>query len=196
MTALRTLIEDDMLAALTPLLKSEGEYLGTLKAYHGEITGIGGDKSLDEIRNLIGAMPAALIMTGGARFSNASMAADSAVVEMDCTVLCVTDNLRSRSKRARGDGTDPGMWQMLEDLRERLQGYEVANGFARMVLQSEDEVLTLPDYSIWQIEFGLSGRVCAAEEESDDLEGIDSDIDDADDATDNPRVELSNEVIP
>jgi hypothetical protein len=141
-------LEDLVIARLTPLLAEglggdEDGYLEALEPWQGDDLPRGGDEDLNRI--LQGRAPAVMITTGDGEYSNESIGFETTRHTVDLLILIVSQNLRSKEAQARGDGfsSDPGLYQLQEDVFDRLEGWQPGVDFIGR-LRAVDHSRNLP----------------------------------------------------
>ncbi|KKL88048.1 hypothetical protein LCGC14_1928600 [marine sediment metagenome] len=156
MTAIRAQLEDAVLRELS-VLKSDqsGGYLQTLDFYSGELSP--GREDPDFQRVSQGAMPAILVTTGDGDYDEFVKAPGRrACLNFRLELLVASGNLRSGETRNRGDLVDPGIYQMIEDIRQRLFRRELGVAKVGWLLPiAETPVLRATDRTIWQISYDV-----------------------------------------
>lgn len=197
----RQAAEDGALELLCPLLASQAGYCKTIKAYNGETTGIDREDA-DFQRVTQGALPAILVTTGDGAIEQQTMGR-IANETFELQILVASCNLRSMEARHRGDAglsSDPGIYRMLCDIRERLWLRPLeADGVCFLRPAGDVSILRSRDRNIW-----LSTYIVKADatfppisDEARDILGIDSEINfpAADDgAPANPVLSFDNEI--
>jgi hypothetical protein len=165
--ALRTQIEDAVIAALTPLkLPGKGGgaqgYLATLKPYQGPPT----PESDDVKRLLDGGGPALLVTTEDARFFDWTPRRRLAEVTFELVVYLLADHQRGFEARARGDvrssetGKDPGVYQIIEDVRGLLFGADLGlDCVKRPRVTSETSLGRATDWAVWRLAYEVDATV-------------------------------------
>jgi phage gp37-like protein len=204
MTTVRASVEDGVILNLRPLhVKESTGYLRVIKPYNGELTP--GRESEDFQRATQGALPAVLVTTAAGAYDDRTVGGRVADNVFEIVLLVGSHNLRSPEARTRGDGQsrDPGIYQIIEDIRGRLfnRPLEGAIGACNARPITEDSVLRSPDRSIWALTYQIRTDAIEAplEDEAGDYTLIQSDInfptgDPGEPA--NPVVEFDQDVTP
>lgn len=155
---IRTDIEDAVIVALEPLKKlalggSASGYLHSLKVYAGEFEGLSGD-SLDHLREEVrGQTPSILVGTGAGNYDEQDIRRRRATNRMTVHILIVSNCMRAMGSRTQGglSGEDPGIWKILEDIRAKLHGNDLAlDGVGQFVPQSEEAMVVSKEFHIWR----------------------------------------------
>lgn len=165
MKAIRTQIEDAVIASLQPLSRAADGYLRAIKPYRGELEGAA---NMDELRDsLRGMAPAALVSTGPGRYREMHTARRRAVMDMDVEILIVSASLRSNEDRMRGAGAltvpprgDPGIYLLLEQVTRILIAQPLAADGAGYMIPVDEVLLThVPDLTVWRMRFRIAADV-------------------------------------
>lgn len=127
------LIEDETIKALAPL-KAEG--LKTLAAYSGEL-----DVDQDELVKMTGRFPCIYVAAGGL-----SSETENRTDTLECSVVLVIGdkNPRGAESAARGDFASPGVYSLLEKVKEKLHQQRIVPGWMPLILQREYPVFYKP----------------------------------------------------
>jgi hypothetical protein len=154
MTAIRAQLEDAVLRELLPLKADQsGGYLQTLDFYAGELSPTREDPDFQRVSQ--GAMPAVLVTTGDGDY-NEYGTGRRAQLNFRLELLVASGNLRSGEVRIRGDLADPGIYQIIEDIRQRLFRRELGVAKVGWLLPiAETPVLRSSDRTIWQISYNV-----------------------------------------
>lgn len=178
MKALRTRLEDSVVAELEMNLgtAAEGGYLRLVKAYAGDI---GPTRTDDDLMRLTqGVAPAVLVQTGDGTYNDHTIGR-IATLDIVLNLFLVSQNLRSQEDRVRStEDAHPGIYEMIEDVRNRLWRRELAcPGVGFLLPREESSILRTPDMSIWLLTYSVDtdAKLPAIEEEAGDLLGIDND---------------------
>ena len=167
MPALRTQIEDAVIAALTPLLKpgkggDPDGYLVTLKPYQGPPS----PDSEDIKRLLDGGGPALLVTTEDSSFAEWLPKRRQAEMTLQIVIYALSNHTRSYEARARGDvssslaNQDPGLYQLLEDVRSRVFGLDLAiECVERPYPLSETSLARAGDWGVWRLVYEVEAWV-------------------------------------
>jgi len=167
-TALRTRLEDGVIAALTPLKAPAlggalGGYLHTLAAYNGELEG----RQFEDVKGALrqGA-PAVLVFTTDGEYDAIDIRRRKATARIRVELLAVSANYRGREERTRGDGgaNDPGLYQLVEDVRNRLQGNDLdVAGAGPLTPVNEKVHAQRPDLCVWRLAYSVDADAFAPE---------------------------------
>lgn len=128
-------LENYVISALDPL---RGEGLKTLETYAGQL-------DVDDIESVTFRFPCVyvvvpkLALTETNRYDKYSM---------DITLIVGDRNVRGSSAAVRGDATSPGVYALLEKIREKLHRKQLASGWAPLTMVSESSLVYAPDASI------------------------------------------------
>ncbi len=180
MTALRTQLEDAVIAKLDRLKRNQsGGYCHTIAPYNGEFAPGRQDEHFQRVTR--GALPAILVTTGDGAYTDLTMGRQA---DLDFTVelLIASGNLRSLEDANRGDDSlsqDPGIYQMIEDIRERLFRREMGVfGVGWLLPAGETTVQRSSDRSIWQLTYAVEADVTHAPEsdEAGDFDEIHNEV--------------------
>lgn len=144
--AVRARLEDAIIAALSPLLTTNGGYLQGIRPYNGEVHGEPDDVKID----LLGQAPAVLVGTGVGRdtqeISNRYYTQELIEIE----VFLISTDLRLREARTRNVG---GIYQMLRDVRSRIQGLALdIPGVSTVKILSTKPIVRVKGFTIWLVE--------------------------------------------
>lgn len=156
MTAIRTQVEDGCITLLSKLrVGNEGGYLALVKPYAGDLSP--GRFDADFQRVTQGKLPCALVATGDGEYEARTMGRVADHV-FEVHVIVASSNLRGQEQRQRGDAIskDPGLYQIIEDVRERLFRRpfpEGTEGACEMFPLRERVLLQSPDRTAWEIVF-------------------------------------------
>lgn len=151
--AFRTRIEDAIVARLLPLANtpaSPSGYLQGVRPYNGECHG----RDPQEVEvNLSGQMPAILVATGESEETLVNRYFSHEVIEVEI-YLCSRD-MRAQEARTRGL---VGIYQMAQDVRTLLQGYDLELGDKVSVLMPRklSPVLRSRELSIWMLSYSVT----------------------------------------
>lgn len=177
MTALRTQLEDGVVKDLETNLgaEAEGGYLQLVRAYAGDIGPTRTDD--DFLRMTQGKAPAVLVQTGDGAYSDHTIGR-IATLDIVLNLLIVSRNLRSQEDRVRSEeDAHPGIYEMIEDIRERLWRRELdVAGVGFLLPREESSILRTPDMSIWLLTYSVDtdAKLASIEDEAGDLLGIDN----------------------
>jgi phage gp37-like protein len=164
----RAEIEVAVLAALAPLSRVAGGYLAYLDQYNGELDGAKGSDDIK--RALLGRAPSVLVTTSGALGETKGLRRRDSRVTLSVELVVISNHLRSMVAQNAGDGAvsptaDPGSYQILEDVRQRLHGHRLsddpdaapapANLIGLLVWESDGVVIQAPDITAWRSAFSI-----------------------------------------
>jgi len=167
MPALRTQIEDAVIAALTPLLKpgkggAADGYLVTLKPYQGPPS----PESDDVKRLLDGGGPALLVTTEDAGYDEITMRRRTAEMTLQIVIYALSNHTRNFEARARGDvrstqlSEDPGLYQLMQDVRDRLFGANLGIECVRRPYPlSENSLARAGDWGVWRLVYEVDADI-------------------------------------
>jgi len=123
-----TQIEDGILNALYPLHIHGGGKIKTLQSYQGSL-----EDALEHPERISMRFPAVLIVYAGGKYTERPTHIYSVRVEYRIIAAC--ESLRTEKDGRRG------AYQLLDDIREKLAGYDLGLKIAALGLVSEDPVL-------------------------------------------------------
>lgn len=159
--SLRQGIEDAVIARLAALKHDQpGGYLRTLKPYQGSISPDDDDQDVN--RQTAGRLPAVLVTTDNAEFDHLTTARTLARMSCDLVILVACDNLRSPEASARGDGhqADPGIYAILDAIRERLYGFDLGVDAVAIPLPlRERAIVRSGSKEIWQAVYRVDAEI-------------------------------------
>lgn len=121
MIPVRTLLEDDVIGRLEPLLLKRGGYLKGVRPYNGEIH----RAQFSEVREQLGAgAPAILLSFDDATDELRGNLVAGAAEDMELSLWLCGTSLRGRAEQLRGGpgGEEPSIYQMLDDTFRLLCG--------------------------------------------------------------------------
>jgi hypothetical protein len=159
---MRTLIRDALVAQLAPLLKSAtpAKYLRAITTIARPYRGQGDEEGLGMIANaLLGRAPAVAIALGRLPTERAGSLPTEMKGDLDVVLYVVSEHGRDLEEGrlygdaiATGDDTaDPGIWTMLEHVRERVAGQSLGiAGVDEPIHDLEDEALTAANATVWE----------------------------------------------
>lgn len=207
--SVRTRVENAVIALLAPLhFKAKDGYLRTLRVYAGDLTPSREEEDFQRVTQ--GNLPGVLVSTGEGTYERLTMGR-KADLHFNIELLVGSCNLRSQEDRFRGDGIsrDPGIYQILDDIRDRLfqrplsgrrtettEPENIGACIARPI--SEAPVLRSNDRSIWLATYNVHAD--AIEDKLDILDSeyslIQSDINfpEGDDDPANPVIEFDTDL--
>ncbi len=178
MSALRTRLEDAVVSELDANLGAgaEGGYLQLVVPYAGDI---GPARTDDDLMRLTqGKAPAVLVQTGDGTYNDHTIGR-IATLDLVLNLFLVSRNLRSQEDRVRSEeDAHPGIYEMIEDVRERLWRRELGvAGVGFLLPREESSILRSPDMSIWLLTYSVDtdAKLASIEDEAGDLLGIDND---------------------
>jgi hypothetical protein len=154
----RTLVRQHVLAALEPLLKSNGGYIHRIKPYPRPLRNLSGEDLDLLVSELQSQVPAIVVALGKKTYLHAGLQATEVIGELEVEVYALNAHQRAMVEgRLEQDAiattsktNDPGIETMLEHIEERLLGQDV--GVATSVElrgKSEDEVATNQTHTLW-----------------------------------------------
>lgn len=156
----RTLIRDALIARLAPLKIAAGMYLASVVTIPRPIRGDGDDLGLSELEKAAQATaPAVAIAIGGAKPEGGSLDGLEGFADVEIAIYVVSKHARDlNAGRLYGDAVsaasntkDPGLFAMLEHVRERIHAQDLGvDGVEVPRWAGEDEVLTLEGVTIWE----------------------------------------------
>lgn len=196
----RKAIEDAAIAALADLLLQDlgGAATGYLKKvapYAGELRSP--DPEDVELKQLIeNGTPCIGVSTGSGSYDRFT-ASDRPWADHSLTLelLIVSGNFRGAEERNRGDGglgADPGIYQVMKDVRDLLWSSDLgADGAGGARPVSEDPVVRTSSITAWHVIYAITADAQAADPEATDTEiaTIHTEVNNADDDTADPIVE-------
>lgn len=127
------LIEDAVLTALSPL---KGKGVKTLEPYSGQL-----EAGPEDLMAITRVFPCVYVAAGGL-----SSVTENRTDTIDTSVVMVVGdrNPRGPSSASRGDGASPGVYAILENIREVLHGQRIVSGFLSLSRQREYPVFFKP----------------------------------------------------
>lgn len=160
----RTKIRDAIIARLAPLKKSANPALyvsaNGIKTLPRPFRGAGDDEGREMLaQELQGMAPGIAIALGRTSFEARGTSAVESGGELEIAIYVVSAHLKGLVEgRLYGDAiaaaantNDPGLFTMLEHVRELLLGQELAiDGVGPLRPQEEDEVATFADFTVWE----------------------------------------------
>ena len=161
-------MEISVVTRLGPLRMPSG-YLQTIKVYQGALDP-DPDDDPDVARVAQGRSPAVLVTTGDGDYRDITLPLREATLETTVELLVFSSNLRSHEAKARGDGIsrDPGIYQIIEDIRRLLFGVELGvPGVGYLRPRSERPVVRTGSRAIWRLTYDVTLDVSAADPEAD-----------------------------
>ena len=159
MTSIRKSIVRGIILNLHPLRNEHDEgYFKLITPYHGPLTP---DRENQEWQRISqGIMPVCAVRLGRGEYQDRTMGGRVADKEIAIHLLIGSNNLRSGEERELGDdglSGDPGIFQMQEDILDRLYNrpLEGAIGACTARPLDEDEVLLTNDRTIWVLNYTI-----------------------------------------
>ena len=127
-------IENKILAVLGTL-----PYWKTLESFEGSL-----DDLLENPKKKILRFPAGLVALGGNQYSGAGYPVGVYTQVMQFVILVIDSSLRGEVSRRKGSVSNPGTYQMLEDVRNLLAGQKLGllNDDPPIRIVSEDVLFT------------------------------------------------------
>lgn len=197
--ALRTEIEDGIIALLRPLLvENKGGYLKAVAPYQGPIEPDPEDENLSRVLN--GRTPAVLVTTGDSEFGDVGMMGRLVDERIFVHTLCCESNFASQEKKARGSdaGSSPGLYKIMQDVRERLQAQSPAE-CAEVLVPTAVVAISRGDLQIWRIDWRVDTTSDLPDLDADDAaytsKTIEGNLPDTAEPTVNPITDIE-ETIP
>jgi len=196
MSSLFEQLEDAVITALTPLKLSAlgggaSGYLRAVRPYQGGLDPAADDEDLNRV--LSGASPAVLVTIGdGGSYGDVTLSRSVCDLTTTLEVLIISSNLRSPEAQARGDvsdgtGDDPGIYEIIEDVRDKLFGVEMGvDGVGFLIPSAHQAVQRGGDKAIWLLSFSVDMDAKKAAYSGDYYETIRSSVNNADDDTADP----------
>lgn len=184
----RTLLVEGIATALAPLRVAGGMYLKAIKTLARVVQPT--VRQTDDVYGIYLAVnasqgndPCVLIALGDEDVVGLNTEALEMESTLDVQVLVCSSNMRSREVgRLSSDivadtdpMADPGIWVMLEHVRERLAGQAIGVGH-EMRLKHVREVATFDDRSFWELRFDVAMDVIVdPDRDVGDLDSIEAD---------------------
>lgn len=203
MPALRTQLEDAVRSRLGGLLKVAlgGEaagYLEAVEVYQGPLEPTQGDMT-QLARVVQGRACGALVTTGDGDYTVATADDHFADLEAPVEILVFSTNLRSDESKVRGDGvsSDPGIYQMIEDIRGRLWLYELGiEGVGFLRPAGERAVVRNGTHAIWRLTFAveMDSEAVRAEDSADSYTSRRISVNNADDGAADPVLQGDDSI--
>lgn len=190
--SLRRRLEDAVIAALKGL-----PYLRGARPYNGEMA------DPERVREaLAGFYPGVLVATDDGAYRGLSVQQRRWTEEIKLELLVCSGNLRGREAQVRGDSrtdqkADPGIYAMLEDVRDQLAGVELdVDGVGVLVPVSVTRQIHLADLSVWRATYSADADAVAKEPTRATITEVagDFNVPSPDDAA-NPVIETTNTVV-
>jgi len=130
-------------------------YVQAIAAWQGDPDPTPDDRDLNRVTN--GRFPAVLVTTGGAEYDEPTVSRDVVTYGLEVIVLLAVDNARSAEARARGGvDDDPGVYQLLADVHDKLWGCELnIAGAGRLTPRGETVVARAGQKALWRMDFGI-----------------------------------------
>lgn len=162
MTAMRTLVENAVVTALTPLLDpnlggAAGGYLRKVAAYQGPLSNARPEDP--EVKLLIErGTPCIGVATGDGAYDTFSGAQrENADLGFSIELLVLCGNQRNDVSKARGDGIsdDPGAYEILEDVRALLWLDLGVTGAGIARPRSETALVRSGELAIWLVSYAI-----------------------------------------
>jgi len=196
MSSLFEQLEDAVITALTPLLLSAlgggaSGYLEAVRPYQGDLSPQADDEDLNRV--LGGASPAVLVAIGDdGSYGDVTLSRSMCDLKTTLEVLIVSANLRSPEAKARGDvsdgtGDDPGIYEIMEDVRGLLFGVEMGvDGVGFLIPSASTAIQRGGEKAIWRISFDVDMDAKKAAYSGDYHTSIRQSVNNADDDTADP----------
>jgi len=158
----RQQLEDEIIARLKLSIgrpTSPTGYVRLIEPYNGEIDETDGPEDIREA--LRGRVPAILVTANVSMLRSISVTKALFRRTISFELYCVSDHLRSPKSRLRADAAhqtdsrrDPGIYKMVEDIAETLQGQPcLVPGAGPLMPSREDVLLQRPDFTAWRLQY-------------------------------------------
>lgn len=153
-------LETALIAALAPMLRTNGGYLRAVERYNGEVSG----DSLDDVkRRLNGRCPAVLVAAHAARYDTENVQRRRFGKRISVDVWMVSNHLRSREARMAGDvvsagdaTADPGLQQIEHDIQQLISGDDLdVSGAGVWIPTTVDVVVQEDDLCIYRAVYSV-----------------------------------------
>ncbi len=139
-------VEDAIVQAISQSQMSS--YLKTLRTYQGDF-----EKAVE---GLIVKFPCVLVVFTESRYDKSTHPVYVYDVSMEFTFLLADANLRGEEERRRGDAQNPGLYRMLDDLREVLAGKTLGLKIDPIEIVSERALLVTHRFSVYEATYRIS----------------------------------------
>lgn len=109
-------------------------------------------------RLILGALPGILVQAGSGSSESVSLTRKRHVQRINVDLVIGTSSLRSREEGARDDvaGNGPGMYEVLDKVRELLTGAQcTATGAGRFTPVREEPIVQAPGSCLWMSTFAV-----------------------------------------
>lgn len=172
--SVREAIEDSFMSRIQDLHRNAlpPKYLRVIGPYNGEI-----DRAReveDILRLLRGRSPAVLVAAAGATISSQGAQRRRFLRMVDLEVFIISNHLRDRESRHRGDiindgstTADPGIYQIIEDIQERVSGQKLDPCFSTTRPVAEERVFEGDEMTVWRLTYQVDARMDARSHEAD-----------------------------
>lgn len=128
-------LEDAVIAALKPLTEIG---LKTLETYSGQL-------DVDDIETVTFQFPCVYVVVPGLSLIDANRYDK---YRMELTLIIGDRNVRGSAAAARGDASSPGVYSLLEAVRNKLHKQKILKTWTPLILRSEDSLVYAPEANI------------------------------------------------
>lgn len=135
-------IEDAVIAALTPLKANLG--VRTIKSYQAELD------SEEDIARASRLFPAVIVVYGGSEYTSHG---SRKVEKMRYSLFCCDKNLRAEDETRRGGAGNPGVYAMLNAVRDQLCGKQLGLEISPLELIRENADYLGQGLSVYSAEY-------------------------------------------
>lgn len=193
MTALRADYETAVVAAITAaqldvdLGGPAGGYLRLVAAYNGPLAPDEDSPAL--LRLLENGTPSIGVTTGDGEYADIALRRRMSTLETTLELLVCSANLRSHEAQLRGDGiaSDPGIYQIIEDLRAVLFGEELGvDGVGYANPAAEQAIIRAEHMTVWRLSYAVRMDANRPAITGDDYASARTDVNQAGDDTADP----------
>jgi len=201
---MRTLVEDAAVAALVPLLVEDlggaaGGYLKKVAAYQGSLSPQENDRDLAEL--LLNGTPCIGVTTGDGDFGEHTMGdRPQATLGFLLHLLVASGNQRSDEAKARGDGisSDPGLYQISEDIRAKLWLDLGVAGAGITRPRAEVPILRSGKLALWRYDYSIDTDATAADPDAGavTLDSYEIQVNEPDETAANPVLTARGTINP
>jgi hypothetical protein len=206
LTALRKSYEDAVITALETALLAEtlpggatGGYVKLVTPYNGPLAPTADDPQLRRLKE--NGTPAIGVTTGDGDYSDIALRQRKSTLNAALELLVVCSNYRGAEEHNRGDGIDddPGVYQLIEDIRNVLFGEELGVDGAGFALPAaEAVVLRTAEETVWRLSYDVDfdANRPAPDADADDYAELETQVNNAEDATIDPITTSRTDIAP
>lgn len=192
----RSRVLSAVITRIEPMDFRFGGYLSVAE-YAGELSAT---RLRDEAyQELLGRAPAVLATIGDGVYTGKSIRRLEFLGTHEIEIFVVSNHLGSKSRRQSGQGAqgdDPGAWHILQDVRNRLMGWQLAVENAGVIsINGESRVIADQNLTVWRATYEvgvLAKQLRPQERATHPALSIDSDVNLVDGDPANPVVETES----